>query len=76
MVINFFRDLRSTIFGNSVTKKFFHPKCLKVRTGTCFVTKKALMMMMMIDDDDDDDIHDHGQNQKKFRVFCDFRWLH
>jgi len=28
--------------GNSVTKYFFRAECLKVRTGTYFVTRKAL----------------------------------
>src|SRR6218665_498979 len=42
-VINFFRDLRSKNFGGkSVTGIIFRARCLKVYTGTYFVTKKAL----------------------------------
>jgi len=42
-VINFFRDLRSKIFGGkSGLKIIFRAGCLKVCTGTYFVTKRAL----------------------------------
>jgi len=48
-VINFFRDLRSQVFGKFGDYKCFsRAECLKVHTGTYFVTKKALQMWTVV----------------------------
>jgi len=47
IVINFFRDLQSQIFLNSVTTIFFRAECLKVCTGTYFVTKKPCVSLSL-----------------------------